>query len=96
MTNEEQQQPITPTKKDRLRPAELIGFSGVLAVFAFLVVLMSTRDWKLAVICLVVAFIVSLVMVALVGLGMKPNPEDVEARKSIEDDADIENGDNLR
>lgn len=75
---------VTPSRKDRLRPLELIGFSGVLAVFTFLIVLMSTRDIQLALIFAGVAFIAALVMVALAGLGMKPNPEDLEARKNIE------------
>lgn len=85
MTHEEQHQPISPSKKDRLRPAELLGLSAVLSVFATLVILMATRDIKLALICFVIAFIVCLVVFALAGLGMKPNPEDIEARKSIDD-----------
>lgn len=84
MTNEDTPQSITPSKKDRLRPAELLGFSAVLSVFATLVILMATRDVKLALICFGIAFIVCVVVVALAGLGMKPNAEDVEARKSIE------------
>ena len=84
MTNEEPQQPITPSKKDRLRPAELLGFAGVLAVFAFLVVLMATRDPVLALIACGIAFIATVMVVALVGLGMKPNPEDEEARRRLE------------
>lgn len=87
MTNDEQQ-PIHPSKKDRMRPAELLGFSAVLSVFAMLIVLMSTRDWKLALICFGIAFIVVLVVVALAGLGMKPNPEDAEARKRLDEDPD--------
>lgn len=90
MTNEETPQPMTPSKKDRMRPAELLGFSGVLSIFAFLIILMSTRDVVLALICFVIAFIVCLVVVALAGLGMKPNAEDIEARKSIEHDDDTE------
>lgn len=85
MTHEEQHQPITPSKKDRLRPAELLGLSAVLSVFATLIILMATRDIQLALICFAIAFIVCLVVFALAGLGMKPNPEDIEARKSIDD-----------
>lgn len=84
MTNEETHESMTPSKKDRMRPAELLGFSGVLSVFAFLIVLMATRDIVLALICLGIAFIVCLMVVALAGLGMKPNPEDVEARRRLE------------
>lgn len=77
--------PVTPSRRDRLRPLELIGFSAVLGVFAGLVVLFATRNWVLAGIFLGVAFIVSVMMVALVGLGGKPSEEDVEARKDLKD-----------
>lgn len=86
MTNDQNPR-LDPSKKDKLRPAELLGFSGVLALFAALIVLMATKDLQLAVIVLVLVFIIVLVVVALVGLGMKPNPEDIEARRSIEGDA---------
>lgn len=83
-TTRDENQPVKPTKKDRLRPLEFIGFSAVLAVFAGLVVLMGSRDPILALIAAGIGFIGALVMSALVGLGMKPNPEDVEARKDLE------------
>lgn len=83
--NENKETPVTPSKKDKLRPLELVGFSGVLAVFATLVILMATKDWRLALTVLAIVFIVTLMVVALVGLGIKPNPEDLEARKSIDD-----------
>lgn len=78
-----EQDPVTPSRRDRLRPLELVGFSGVLGVFAGLIVLMATRDWVLALIFLAVGFIVSVMMVALVGLGGKPSAEDLEARKDL-------------
>lgn len=83
-------QPVNPSRRDRLRPLELLGFSGVLAVFSGLVVLMVTRDLVLTGIFAGVAFIVSLMMVALVGLGKKPSEEDLEARKDLRkpDDGD--------
>ncbi|QBE48963.1 ABC transporter ATP-binding protein [Leucobacter triazinivorans] len=78
-----EQDPVTPSRRDRLRPLELVGFSGVLGVFAGLIVLMATRDWVLSLIFLAVGFIVSVMMVALVGLGGKPSAEDLEARKDL-------------
>lgn len=75
--------PITPSRRDRLKPLELLGFSGVLAVFAGLIVLMSSRSLMLTVIFTVIAFVVSLVFVALLGLGGKPSDEDLEARKDL-------------
>ncbi|RGE17355.1 ABC transporter ATP-binding protein [Leucobacter sp. wl10] len=74
---------VTPSRRDRLRPLELVGFAAVLGVFAGLVVLMATRDWVLALIFLGVGFIVSVVIVALVGLGGRPSAEDLEARKDL-------------
>ncbi|MGO1538883.1 MAG: ABC transporter ATP-binding protein [Leucobacter sp.] len=73
-----------------MRPLELVGFAGVLAVFAGLVVIFTTRDIVLAGIFTGVAFIVTLVMVALIGLGKKPSDDDVEARKDLQqpDDKD--------
>lgn len=82
--NENPKEAIVPSKKDKLKPLELVGFSAVLAVFATLIVLMGTRDIKLAAIVLGLVFILTLMVVALVGLGIKPNPEDLEARKSID------------
>lgn len=76
--------PVTPSRRDRLRPLELIGFSVVLAVFAALVVLMVTRNWTLTGIAAGVAFIVSVMMVALVGLGKSPSEEDRKAREDLQ------------
>ncbi|QIM17541.1 ABC transporter ATP-binding protein [Leucobacter coleopterorum] len=78
------QNPVTPSRRDRLRPLELVGFAGVLAVFAGLIVLMATRDIVLAAISLGIAFIASVIMVALVGLGKKPSQEDIEARVDLQ------------
>lgn len=78
------QQPIKPSKSDRLKPLELLVFSGILALFAGGVVLFATRDWKLGLIFAGVGFIASVIVIALIGLGMKPNAQDVEARKDLE------------
>ncbi|MCY7411714.1 MAG: hypothetical protein LH471_01535 [Salinibacterium sp.] len=58
---------------DGTRPAELIALSAILAVFAGLVVLMSTRDPILALIFFGIAFIVSLVGLAMLSLAAAPN-----------------------
>lgn len=76
--------PTKPTRRDRFRPLELILFSTILAVFAGVVVLATTRSPLLAVIFFGVAFIASLMMVALVGLGGKPSDEDLAARKDLQ------------
>lgn len=61
-----------PSRKDRIRPVELLVFSAILGVFAGLVVLMSTREITLALIFLGVAFIVSLVVLAMLSLAVEP------------------------
>ncbi len=77
-------EPVKPSRSDRLKPLELIVFSGVLAVFAGLIVLMSSRSIMLTLIFTVIAFVVSLVFVALLGLGGKPSEDDLEARKDLQ------------
>lgn len=81
--------PVTPSRRDRLRPLELIGFSAVLAVFAGLVVLLTTRDLTLAAIFVGIAFIASVMIVALLGLGGKPSAEDEAARKDLQHPDDV-------
>ena len=65
---------VVPTMRDRMRPAELLGLSAVFGAFAGLVVLMTTRDFILALIFFGIAFIVSVVVIAMLVLAMKPNP----------------------
>ncbi|MEJ6488681.1 ABC transporter ATP-binding protein [Leucobacter sp. USCH14] len=78
------QEPVTPSRRDRLKPLELIGFSVVLGLFAGVVVLLTTRDLILAAVFLGIGFIVSIMMVALVGLGGKPSQDDLDARKDLQ------------
>ncbi|MGG7465854.1 MULTISPECIES: hypothetical protein [unclassified Plantibacter] len=65
-----------PNRDDLLRPIELLILSGVMGVFTGLVVLMSTRELMYAVIGLGVAFIVSLVVLAMLALAIKPDFEE--------------------
>ncbi len=61
-----------PSRQDRLRPLEFIVLSAIIAVFIGLVVLLSTREVILALVFFGVAFIVSLVMIAMLSLAVKP------------------------
>lgn len=72
-----------PSRRDRLKPVELLVLSGILSLFVGLVVLMSTREPVLAVIFFGVAFIVVLVVMAMLSLSIKPN--DAEQHE-IDDD----------
>ena len=66
----------TPQRRDRTRPAELLGISGVLALFVGLVVFMSTRDLVLGLIFFGIGFIVSLVVLAMLALAMRPTGDE--------------------
>lgn len=70
------QQPTPPSRRDRTRPAELIGLAGAMAIFTGLVVLLSTRQVELTLIFLGVAFIVSLVGLAMLTLAVGPTGEE--------------------
>jgi 1,4-dihydroxy-2-naphthoate octaprenyltransferase len=73
----------SPDKRARTRPIELVGVAGVLALFGGLVVLMSTRDLILAGIAFGVAFIVTLVVLAILVLVVNPVED---ARKGDDDE----------
>lgn len=83
------QDPVTPSRRDRLKPLELLVFSAGLAVFAGLVVLLATREIVLAAVAAGIGFIVVVMVVALVGLGGKPSAEDEEARKDLQHPDDV-------
>lgn len=74
--------PHQPSRSDRLKPAEFLGLSGAMGLFVGLVILLTTREPLLSVIGFGIAFIVSLVVIAMFALGMKPDA----AEKSDLDD----------
>jgi protein-S-isoprenylcysteine O-methyltransferase Ste14 len=65
-----------PSRRDRTKPAEILVLSGVMAVFAGLIVLMSTRDIVLSLIFTGLAFIVALVIMAMLVLAVRPDGEE--------------------
>jgi hypothetical protein len=69
---------LQPTRRDRFLPAELLGISAGLGVFVGLIVLIATREFILAGVALGIAFIVSLVLMALFALAFKPTAAEVE------------------
>lgn len=75
-----------PDRRARFRPAELLGLSGVFAGFTLLVVLMSTRDFVLSLIFAGVAFIASLVVLAMLALAVRP--DEIEQQDLREQDED--------
>jgi high-affinity Fe2+/Pb2+ permease len=65
-----------PTRRDRLRPVELLGISAIVAVFVGLVVLMSTRQINLAAIFMCIGFIVVVVVLAMLQLASTSDQDD--------------------
>jgi len=78
------EQTVTPSRRDRLRPAEFIGFAVVLGLFTGAIVYFTTRELSLAGIFAGAAVVAVLVTVALIGLGGAPSKEDLEARKDLQ------------
>ena len=74
----------TPNRRDRTRPAELLGLSGVFAVFVGLISFMATRDLILALIFLGVTFILSLVILATLALTVNSEPS-AEERDDLDE-----------
>ena len=72
-----------PSRREKLRPGELVGLAAVVAVFIGLVTFMVTRDLFLSLIFLGVTFVVDLVVLAMLMLAVTPNkPADGERRQA--------------
>lgn len=78
----------TPSLREVLKPVELLGIAFVLALFLGLVALLSTRELILSLIGFGLAFIVSLVVLAMFTLSFKQG--DDEKRDLSEQDEDAQ------
>ena len=65
-----------PTRRDRLRPAELLGLSAGFAVFVGIVVLVTTRQIALSLVSGGVTFIATIVVISMLTLAAKPNADE--------------------
>lgn len=67
-----------PSLRERMKPVELVGIAAVLAVFTGLVVLLGTGQIQLAAILAGIAFIVALLVLAMLALaaGAPADPDD--------------------
>lgn len=81
-----------PSRRDRTRPVELLGLSAIFAVFVGLVVLISTRELELALIFAGIAFIVSLVVLAMLALAVRPDKDEKLDLLSQDDEQDRDRG----
>lgn len=85
-----------PPLRERLRPLELLVISAVLGIFAGLVVLMATRELVLALIFLGVAFIVALVVLAMLALAVAPDLEEQSDLAEQDQRSVLDRGDDKR
>ncbi|CAB4892267.1 MAG: hypothetical protein F2808_02395 [Actinobacteria bacterium] len=72
---------MTATRRDRMRPFELIAVALVVGIFVGLVVLMSTRNLTESAIWLGITFIVVLVLAATVVLMIRPGAQELTDMK---------------
>lgn len=79
--------PPKPTLRERLRPLELLGISGALAVFAGLITLVvvhpwgafaeeAAHNWLIVLVVVGAAFVLSLVVTAMLALGGYEPPKE--------------------
>ncbi|MGA1836755.1 hypothetical protein VD659_07470 [Herbiconiux sp. 11R-BC] len=78
-----------PSRRDRLKPVELLVLSAVMSLFVGLVVLLATREILLAAVFFGIAFIVTLVVMAMFSLSIKPNELE---QHEIDDDPERPSG----
>lgn len=67
-----------PSLRDRLKPLELVGIAAALGLFAGVVTIIGSRSLQLALILAGVAFIASLLVLAMLALaaGTPDEPDD--------------------
>ena len=66
-----------PTLRERLKPAELVGLAAVVGVVIGVVVVVVTRGgWEFAAVFAIVAFILSLLGLAMLALVSTSGPQD--------------------
>lgn len=71
-----------PTRRERLRPVELIGMSAIIGLAIGVITYFGTKDLLLAVEVLGGAFIVSLVVFAMLLLAITPRDPGDDDRPS--------------
>lgn len=69
--------PRTPSRREVLRPWELLGGSGIAAVFVGIMVLAGTRMIQYAAIAMGAIFIITLVGLSMFSLAFKPKDDEL-------------------
>lgn len=70
-------QTFQPSRKDRLKPLELLLMSGGASLFVGIIVLASTREIVLSAVFFGIVFIVVLVALAMFSLTFKPDDAEI-------------------
>lgn len=65
-----------PSLRDRLRPFELLGLSAIVALFVGIIVAVSAREVQLGFVFGGIAFILSLIVFAMLALSAKPTGDE--------------------
>jgi membrane protein implicated in regulation of membrane protease activity len=74
-----------PKLRARLRPVELVGASAIIGIFVGAVVLLGTREIVVALEWAGVAFVVALVVTAMLLLAATPKDERPDADRNDDD-----------
>ncbi len=69
-------QPRTPSRREVLRPWELLSGSFIAAVFVFIMVLAGTRRIEYALIATGAVFIITLLGLSMFSLAIKPSADE--------------------
>ena len=85
-----------PHRRDRTRPLELLGISAVLAIFVGVFVFVGTRALDRALIFAGAAFVITLVVLAMLMLAVGPKDMGGDDGKSPDKRPDDDNPDEKR
>lgn len=67
----------TPSRREVLRPWELIIGSAIAAVFAGVIIFAGTREWEITLIAVGGIFIITLMALAMFALAVKPKADEL-------------------
>ena len=79
-----------PPLRQRLKPLELVGMAAGLGVFTGAIAVAGTREWQLAAIFAGIAFIVALLVLAMLALAAGGPEDEADERPVLDryDDGD--------
>lgn len=90
MTEPAAENEAKPSTRAFIKPFELVAFALILGVFAGGITVFTTRNVELALIVTGLGFIGALMVVSIMALALRPNPEDRRAREAMRNNSDVE------